>query len=471
LLAFFPHADGRHWVLWTPQGYYDCSPGGEDLIGWHLNRGNDKTADFFPVSRYREQFYRPDVIDHVLETRDVAEALRLADEAAHKKPSSIGNTAAAVIQKQPPVVELAVGGPTRKLEVAPSVRTVTVRYKVWSGSEPAKQIRVTIDGRPALVEAPVPKDADTVAAVDVPVPSYNCSISVLAENDFAASKPAVLQVSRAGGEERPKTETAKPRLFVLSVGVDANQRDGKDVNPIVKNDAEDMVKLFTKQSPALYRDVQSRLLTGPDATSAHILEGFDWLRQKTEPDSVVIIILMGHGENEGGKFHFVAYDQDTSVGYDEIQRCLSALPGRVLLFVGSCHSGSTAGRSREEEWAAMDATPLANALSSEENGVVVFTAATGRQVAWSVSELRNSLFFTAVLEGLSGKADLLHKGRITVASLETYVASRVPELFEKYLANSQSPKEDGMSTQTPTVAKPQTIPDFVIATTSAHKRQ
>jgi hypothetical protein len=44
---------------------------------------------------------------------------------------------------------------------------------------------------------------------------------------------------------------------------------------------------------------------------------------------------------------------------------------------------------------------------------------------------------------------LLGKGRITVASVETFVADRVSRLTE--------------GKQTPTVAKPQTIPDFVIA--------
>ncbi len=28
LLAFFPNKDGKRWVLWTPSGYYDASPGG-----------------------------------------------------------------------------------------------------------------------------------------------------------------------------------------------------------------------------------------------------------------------------------------------------------------------------------------------------------------------------------------------------------------------------------------------------------
>jgi len=101
---------------------------------------------------------------------------------------------------------------------------------------------------------------------------------------------------------------------------------------------------------------------------------------------------------------------------------------------------------------------------------VVFTASTGRQVSWSAGQLRNSIFFQAILEGLNGKADLLGKGTITVASLETYISSRVPELFQTYISTGKSAKEVGATTQTPTVAKPQTVPDFVIARNGAKKK-
>ena len=50
LLALFVDAK-RRWVAWTPTGYYMASPGGEDLIGWQLNRGWAQQADFFPASR------------------------------------------------------------------------------------------------------------------------------------------------------------------------------------------------------------------------------------------------------------------------------------------------------------------------------------------------------------------------------------------------------------------------------------
>jgi len=75
LLALFihvpedPKADKR-WVLWTPEGTYTASPGAEDLIGWHVNRGLDQAADFYPAETFRSTFHRPDLIAKALDKAD-----------------------------------------------------------------------------------------------------------------------------------------------------------------------------------------------------------------------------------------------------------------------------------------------------------------------------------------------------------------------------------------------------------------
>ena len=66
LLALFVHAKDRRFIAWTPKGYYAASPGAEDLIGWHVNRDWDHAADFFPASRFRDQFNRPDIVKRAL---------------------------------------------------------------------------------------------------------------------------------------------------------------------------------------------------------------------------------------------------------------------------------------------------------------------------------------------------------------------------------------------------------------------
>ena len=82
LLALFVHTRDRRFVAWTPKGYYAASPGAEDLIGWHVNRGWDQVPDFFSASRFSGHFNRPDIVDRVLDDLDedtaIAEANRIA---------------------------------------------------------------------------------------------------------------------------------------------------------------------------------------------------------------------------------------------------------------------------------------------------------------------------------------------------------------------------------------------------------
>ena len=140
LLALFPHKDKKRWVIWTPKGYYDASPGAEELIGWHLNNGADQAADFFPVSRFRATYNQPDLLAKVLETQDEEKALRLAnEESGRKRPE------ASLQQMLPPVVEIIT--PKDGEEVAAG--EILVRFSVRTPSgEPILGIKALVDGRP-----------------------------------------------------------------------------------------------------------------------------------------------------------------------------------------------------------------------------------------------------------------------------------------------------------------------------------
>ena len=76
LLLFYVQPGTQKWVAWTPSGYYDCSPGAEDLIGWHTNMGRDHAADFIPASKLRDKYHRPAIIDAVLGMKDEAQAIQ-----------------------------------------------------------------------------------------------------------------------------------------------------------------------------------------------------------------------------------------------------------------------------------------------------------------------------------------------------------------------------------------------------------
>ncbi|HEY2249547.1 MAG TPA: WD40 repeat domain-containing protein, partial [Planctomycetaceae bacterium] len=80
---------GDEWIAWTPQGYYAASLAGESLMGWHINRGPESLADFYPASQFHKSLYRPDVIRRLIETGDLTRAVELANQERNEKSQLI----------------------------------------------------------------------------------------------------------------------------------------------------------------------------------------------------------------------------------------------------------------------------------------------------------------------------------------------------------------------------------------------
>ena len=74
-------ADKKNSALWTPEGFYAAKPGDTGVLRWLVNRGPDKAADTVPVSAI-PKLNRPDALPLVLQERENARALGIADVAA-----------------------------------------------------------------------------------------------------------------------------------------------------------------------------------------------------------------------------------------------------------------------------------------------------------------------------------------------------------------------------------------------------
>ncbi|CAO3418691.1 caspase family protein [Azospirillum doebereinerae] len=63
LAALFPHRDGRRWVLWTPEAFFDHSEsGGETLVGFHLNDPNKKGTQWLEFKQVYRVFQAPELV-------------------------------------------------------------------------------------------------------------------------------------------------------------------------------------------------------------------------------------------------------------------------------------------------------------------------------------------------------------------------------------------------------------------------
>ncbi|MDB5846846.1 MAG: peptidase caspase catalytic subunit p20 [Rhodoferax sp.] len=473
-LALLPHADRRRWVAWTPQGYYAASPGGEDLIGWQLDRGPARAADFFAGSRFRAGQFRPDVIAQTLATANAAAALQTANSAEGRK------TAAVRIEQQlPPVVNLL--SPVDGEAPASTASSVRLEMALRTQADaPVTSLRVRVNGRvvavPAAEAVPRPAPGSDPAqevrhTLTVPLPGGDAEIMVFAENRNGFSTPAVLRlrapavqaaqtVQAAAPVPPPRSATpeatppggidTRPALYVLAVGI-AKYRDAGLRLDYPAKDATDFAAAFQNQQQGLYRKVVVKLLKDETARRDDVLDGLEWIRREMTARDVGVVFLAGHGVNDSdGVYYYLPQDVDTErlkrsgVIFTEIKNTLAALPGKVLFFVDTCHAGNVLGTGRRG--VRNDITAIVNELSSAENGVVVFAASTGRQEAQESSDWGNGAFTKAVIEGVRGQADFAHTGRVTHKMLDLYIAERVKALTR--------------GSQSPVTIVPQGVPDF-----------
>ncbi|HEY6331578.1 MAG TPA: caspase family protein, partial [Blastocatellia bacterium] len=169
-----------------------------------------------------------------------------------------------------------------------------------------------------------------------------------------------------------------------------------------------------------------------------------------------MIFLSGHGLNDRSNRYFYLTANanldsllSTAVPWSDIKGTVESLPGKVLFFIDTCHSGNATG-AMIAKGLPDDINRIVNKLASAENGVVVFASSTGKQVSLERADWGNGAFTKALVEGLQGKAARdPSSGKITINMLDLYISERVKELTG--------------NRQTPATEKPKTMPDFPIA--------
>jgi WD40 repeat protein len=437
LAAVLPHPDEKRWVAWTSTGYFDASAGGDGLIGWHVNRGREQAADFFPAARFRGALYRPEV---------VAKTVELLDEAGALKSRGLAAAVKNVSELLPPVIEIVAPGDGATVDR----EQFPVEYRVRTPSgEAVTEIRLLRNGRQVGTFAPPPPAKGAFGGTfAVLSPPADHELVLLAANRHTVSEPARIRLHWRGAAA---AEARAPNLFVLAVGVsDYVDKELKLEYPA--NDARSFVKALESQEGRAFAKVTARILADGAATRAAVESELAALHRSARPDDLVVVFIAGHGVDEAeGGYHFLPVDTDikrigrTALPYSVLKRELAAVRANVVLFIDTCHSGDAFGR----RGATTDVNRLVNDLTSAEYGMLVFAASTGEQVAFESPAWGNGAFTKAVIEGLSGEAAYRGRPYITAGMLDVYVSERVKELTG--------------GRQTPVSGKPLTLPDVRLA--------
>jgi WD40 repeat protein len=434
-LALFVHGGDKRWVLFTPEGFYQASPGGDALLGYHLNQGANREGEFVDSAQLAGVFFRPDLI-----TRRLA-----SDEATITQAvESIGNVRVVLAGGLPPTVTLM--SPARAEsdgEYELSVRIVPAQPGSRVG-----ELKLFINGAEVPGRAVSPPGGGVVTQRISLAPGVNnVSVRAMRSDGKVASNEVVAVVN-------VKATQVQPVLRVLAVGI--SQYDDATFSSGVKfaaRDAEEVVKRLRAGASGVYREVDAKLLTShADTVLARIETEIQALVRRSRPEDVVVIFLAGHGKAPEGKYNFIpadfiydsdqAFNRGKTLSYERLETMLKNLgAGHRLLILDTCSSGAT-GQGRD---GATEKDAIARLMRSSGRYILAATSPQGKALEDGVQG--HGVYTYALMEGLAGAADPHNTGMIEVDALADYVSWRVPALTEKLAGYRQQPMRTGVEGQ------------------------
>ena len=415
---FSVYATGQEWVVWTPEGYYAASPGGEKLVGWQVSNGPGKLDDFYPVERFRKQFYRPDLIAMLVERNNgnIADALKAIDLLRGEETREVK-----IDETLPPRAVLTVLDQSK----LPAVK-LKVAAEASNKKQPVTALRLLVDGRP-LTDGAANQTFDqgkdkAEAEWTITLPPGNHQLTVLARGPDSSSKSNAVHIAIA---DPAKQNT----LHVLAIGVN-DYEDSTLKLDFAAKDAQDIAANFPKCCKGeLFHDVHSEALVNSKARKDAIVSRLSALRKQAKPNDLVVIFFAGHGVKQKDKFYLLPVEAKTAelaktaISGDELRKALGEFPCQVLLMLDACHSSAGLKNFRP----AVD--DITRNLTDDDCGVAVLCAAMAHEKALEIGG--NGLFTKAVVDGLNrgdGVPFNTFNRTMYIHHLHSYVFDRVSHL-------------------------------------------
>lgn len=258
------------WVIYTPEGLFDSSPGGEKQVSWRL--GNELVS--------LEQEY------------DRSHVFRLGDQVRQgRRPEPPAPPAAT-----PPRLSI---DPIDEATVEPGSRaTLTIHL---DGPVP-EDLRLYRDG------VPVREAADFQVAPDRR--SFTVPVSLReGVNRFVAmgSRPGSIDGRSNVIEVRNDRPTPAGRVHVLALGVSRYAAEGRSLG-FADDDAREMAGHLHEHGIHPEGGPGARLvLLNEDVTEEAVQESFRKLRDEVvgHPEDTVVVFLAGHTDVLGRRFHLL----------------------------------------------------------------------------------------------------------------------------------------------------------------------
>jgi hypothetical protein len=242
-------------------------------------------------------------------------------------------------------------------------------------------------------------------------------------------------VSRPVGRELPMDGTLGRKLHVLTVGVDRYDASELDDLRFAAADARTLRDAFAALDGRSAQLATIRSLVDGDATPDAILQTARQIVDAAADGETVVLSFAGHGlTGADGRFYMATGATDpadieaTALAWDDLADVLRQARARVVVLLDACHSGA-AGTGL---FATNDAAAQ-GLLDEVPAGLLVFSAAKGRQLSEEVAQLGGGVFSNAVADVIARQRaahDIDGNGAIEASELYAGVKRRVSELTD-----------------------------------------
>lgn len=442
LIASLLHLpDDDRWIMWTPQGYFGAAPAGENLIGWHIDRGPDKSADFVTAGEVRTFFHNRELV-----ARAIVLASSEAAVSEFRAAGSLPNFSLEDLQKRSPP-DLRVREPRSPFDPNAPVRTkngrVNVVLDLLDNTADIERFEVWVNGN-QVVDIPTADATDAArrrATLEVPLfAGYNNIIimpitKTRPQRDWRV--PVILDASTGPLDFRDKA-------YILAIGVNGYNpptralqfaRDDATefalaMEGLLRNNHKSVHPIVLVDNPRLDK-LDVRRFDVREPTHANIVKALGAFSQ-AGPNDTIVLFLAGHGTNRtahASGFVFLpldankdanGYTEASTVPWSTFQSALDAGNGRKIVFLDACRSShvfdyGVTNYMVSRNLAVYSSTgPLQDARESPPHGY----------------------FTEAVLLGLSGKANRRNPAVLQFEELGRFVADQVIERT----GNQQTPR-------------------------------
>jgi hypothetical protein len=439
---------GADWLVVTPDGLFDGTPGAWGQILWRFNPNN--VFDVAPVEIFFDEFFYPGLLSDIAMGKRPRAAKDVSQKDRRQVVLNLNRADGQGAAGRTVRVKIDISEPASAGQANPAgARDVRLfrngtLVKFWRGDALKGQKQATLEAEVTIVAG------------------ENRLVAYAFNRDGVKSSDALLTVTGAESLRR------KGVAYVIACGV--NQYANQQYNlKYAVADATSFAEEIRAQQTKLqeYDRVEVIPLLDGEATKANILLALKRLSnaqaalpaggpaalskiQAAQPEDAVLIFFAGHGAAQGARFYLIPHDLgyagarnaltaqavqtilSRSVSDLELEAALEGVDaGRLLFVLDACNSGQ-ALEAEEKRRGPMNSTGLAQL--AYEKGMYILTAAQSYQAALEAAELGHGyLTFALIEDGLKkGLADREPKdGQAMAREWFNFAEERVPQMQER----------------------------------------